>query len=126
MKEVLIRKSDPLNTACRKYLEWLKAWLKMEKKTSFTNKEVRQFLRINPSNQKRYMVQLQDYDYVQKVQGEKGKTHHYEITNLDEYEKLKEGISSILDKIFVQIKESSKQFTTSSRTKRTGKSKESQ
>ncbi len=32
MKEVLIRKSDPLNTACRKYLEWLKAWLKMEKK----------------------------------------------------------------------------------------------
>jgi hypothetical protein len=63
---------------------------------------------------------------VQKVQGEKGKTHHYEITNLDEYEKLKEGISSILDKIFVQIKESSKQFTTSSRTKRTGKSKESQ
>ncbi len=94
--------------------------------TSFTNKEVRQFLRINPSNQKRYMVQLQDYDYVQKVQGEKGKTHHYEITNLDEYEKLKEGISSILDKIFVQIKRKFKAVHYQFTHKRTGKSKESQ
>ncbi len=109
MKDVLIRKSDPLNDASRKYLEWLKTWLKTENKTSFTNKGVRQFLRINPSNQKRYMVQLQDYDYVQKVQGEKGKTHHYEITSLEEYEKLREGIGSILDKIFAEIKGSSNQ-----------------
>lgn len=114
MKEVLIRKSDPLNAACRKYLEWLKAWLQMEKKTIFTNKEVRQTLRINPSNQKRYMVQLQAHDYVQKVQGAQGKTHHYEITQLEEYEKLKSGISSILDKIFDQTRKSSSQFTTSS------------
>jgi hypothetical protein len=105
MKEVLIRKSDPLNEACRRYLEWLKEWLKKSEKSSFTNKEVRQTIRINPSNQKRYMVQLQDYDYVQKIQGEKGKTHHYEVTNLEEYEKLKEGISSILDKITEGLKE---------------------
>lgn len=105
MKEVLIRKSDPLNAACRKYLEWLKTWLNVSKKTSFTNKEVRQNIRINPSNQKRYMIQLQDYDYVQKIQGEKGKTHHYEITNLEEYEQLKDGISSILDKILEKLKD---------------------
>ncbi len=103
MKEVLIRKSDPLNSACRKYLEWLKTWLKVAGKTSFTNKEVRQAIRINPSNQKRYMVQLQDYDYVQKIQGEKGKTHHYEITNLEEYEQLKNGISSVLDEILKKL-----------------------
>lgn len=126
MKDVLIRKSDPLNEACRKYLEWLKTWLKTEQKSAFTNKEVRQVIRINPSNQKRYMVELQAYDYVQKVQGEKGKTHHYEITNLEEYEQLKEGISSILDKIFVHIKESSNQFTSGSRPKRTGKAKDNQ
>lgn len=108
MKEVLIRKSDQLNAACRKYLEQLKAWLKMEEKTSFTNKEARQFLRINPSNQKRYMVQLQDYDYVQKVQGEKGKTHHYEVTSLEEYEKLKDGISSILDEILGKLRKGRK------------------
>ena len=114
MKEVLIRKSDPLNAACRKYLEWLKGWLNVSNqpagkagKTSFTNKEVRQAIRINPSNQKRYMIQLQDYDYVQKIQGEKGKTHHYEITNLEEYEKLKDGITSILDKILEGLKKKS-------------------
>ena len=126
MKDVLIRKSDPLNAACRKYLEWLKAWLKMEKKTSFTNKEVRQAIRINPSNQKRYMVQLQDYDYVQKVQGEKGKIHHYEVTSLEEYEKLKEGISSILDEILKKLRNSPNQFTTGSRPNRTSKCKGNQ
>ncbi len=116
MKEVLIRKSDVLNAACRKYLEWLKGWLKRDKKISFTNKEVRQVLRINPSNQKRYMLELQDYNYVEKIQGEKGKTHHYTITNLEEYEKLRSGIGSILDEILIKLNESgSKRFTTSSK-----------
>ena len=117
MKEVLIRKSDPLNAPCRKYLEWLKTWCKAEGKSSFTNKGIRQSLRINPSNQKRYMVELQAYDYVQKVQGEKGKTHHYEITDLEEYEKLKSGIGSILDEILRKIEKSSSQSTTSSKQK---------
>jgi len=107
MKKILLRKSDPLNAACRKYLEWLKTWLNTSMKTSFTNKEVRQAIRINPSNQKRYMVELQDYDYVQKVQGGKGLTHHYEVTNLEEYEKLKDGISGVLDEILKQLKKKS-------------------
>ncbi len=109
MKDVLIRKSDPLNDAGRKYLEWLKAWLKMENKNSFTNKEVRQFLRINPSNQKRYMVQLQEYDYVEKVSGKCGKPHQYRITQLDEYETLKNGITGILDKIMSGLEGAKKQ-----------------
>ena len=117
MKEVLIRKSDPLTAPCRKYLEWLKMWCKAEGKSSFTNKEIRQSIRINPSNQKRYMVALQAYDYVKKVQGEKGKTHHYEITDLEEYEKLKAGIGGILDEILQKIKAGSDQFATSSKNK---------
>lgn len=117
MKEALIRKSDPLNQPCRKYFEWLKMWCKAEGKSSFTNKQIRQSLRINPSNQKRYMVQLQAYDYVQKVQGEKGKTHHYEITDLQEYEKLKAGISSILDEILKKLEKGSDRINTSSKKK---------
>ena len=117
MKEALIRKSDPLNQPCRKYFEWLKMWCKAEGKSSFTNKQIRQSLRINPSNQKRYMVQLQAYDYVQKVQGEKGKTHHYEITDLQEYEKLKAGISSILDEILNKLEKGSDRIITSSKKK---------
>jgi len=103
MKDVLIRKSDPLNDAGRTYLEQLKAWLEMEGKTTFTNKEVRQKLRINPSNQKRYMVQLQEYDYVEKVSGEAGKQHEYRIIQLEEYEQLKNGITGILDKIMDEL-----------------------
>jgi len=114
MKEILIRKSDPLTAASRKYLEWLKGWLKKEQKTSFTNQEVRQVIRINPSNQKRYMVQLQSYDYIQKVSGEKGQQHHYAITNLDEYEQLQSGISSILDKTLAAV-QSLARFSTGSR-----------
>ena len=135
MKAILIRKSNPLNEACRKYVEWLKTWLKKENKSAFTNKEVRQAIRINPSNQKRYMVHLQAYDYVRKIQGEKGKTHHYEITHLDEYEKLKQGISSILDNMLIHLKETpahtasikgSHPSTTGSPTRRTGKGKGNQ
>jgi hypothetical protein len=99
MKDILIRKSDPLNDAARKYLEWLKVWLKKEDKEDFTNQEVRKAIRINPSNQKRYMVELQAYDFVEKVRGEKGKVHHYKITQLEEYEALKSGVSSVLDKL---------------------------
>jgi len=124
MKEVLIRKSDPLTAACRKYLEWLKGWLTKTKKSSFTNQEVRQVLRINPSNQKRYMVQLQDYDYVAKLQGERGKIHHYQITNLEEYERLKDGISSILDKILNTLKAAATD-TTSNNIAKTRKNKRS-
>lgn len=108
MKEVLIRKSDPLNGPCRKHLEWLKMWCKAEGKKSFTNKEIRQSIRINPSNQKRYMIQLQAYDYVQMIKGEKGKAHHYKITDLKEYEKLKDGIDSILDEILQKTENSSR------------------
>jgi hypothetical protein len=99
MKDILIRKSDPLNDASRKYLEWLKVWLKKEGKEDFTNQEVRKAIRINPSNQKRYMVELQSYDFIEKVRGEKGKVHHYKITQLEEYEALKSGVSSVLDKL---------------------------
>ena len=119
MKEVLIRKSDPLTAVCRKYLEWLKVWLRKAKKSSFTNQEVRQVLRINPSNQKRYMVQLQDYDYVEKIQGERGKIHHYQINNLEEYERLKDGISSILDNILNTLKAAATNTTSNTTMKNT-------
>ena len=103
MKDVLIRKSDPLNDAARNYLEWLKSWLKKEGKKEFTNQEVRKVSRINPSNQKRYMLQLQAYDYIEKVKGETGKVHHYRIIQLEEYEELKKGVNSVLDKLLESL-----------------------
>ncbi|WKK80383.2 hypothetical protein QYS47_32610 [Marivirga arenosa] len=105
MKEVLIRKSDPLNEASRNYLEWLKSWLKKEGKEEFTNQEVRKATRINPSNQKRYMVELQAYDFVEKIKGEKGKVHHYRIVEMEEYESLKQNVGGVLDQLLKVLKE---------------------
>ena len=126
MKAVLLRKSDPLNASCRSYLEWLKQWLHKEQKNTFTNQQVRQHLRINPSNQKRYMVQLQERDYIQKVQGEKGKTHEFAITSLEEYEQLKAGVGSVLDTLLDHLVSSSYRFTGGSHPDRTTKGKENQ
>jgi hypothetical protein len=89
IKEILLRKSDELNTACRRYFEYLKAYLRAENKTAFTTKETRQALRTNHSNQKRYMLQLLLNNYIKKSTGTKAKGYHYEIVSYEEYEQLK-------------------------------------
>lgn len=43
------------------------------------------------------MIQLQDHDFVTKVKGERGLTHHYEITNQEEYQQLKDGVNTIMN-----------------------------
>lgn len=101
--EVLLRKSDLLNGACRSFFESLKAHLKKEKKTTFTNTEIRRTLRINPSNQKRYMLQLQLAGLVQKTKGNKRKGYLYEVAVYDDYEttntQIKELLQSVIDRL---------------------------
>jgi len=103
IKEILLRKSDELNTACRRYFEYLKAYLKSESKKEFTTKEVREALKVKHSNQKRYMTQLLDNNYVKK-ELQKNRTYIYEIVSYEEYEKLKNSITSVLDTILESIK----------------------
>jgi predicted transcriptional regulator len=105
IKEILLRKSDELNTACRRYFEYLKAFLKSENKTAFTAKEVRQALRTNHSNQKRYMLQLLVNNYIKKSTGTKAKGYHYEVVSMEEYETLKNSIGKVLDEVLNKIKE---------------------
>ena len=102
MKEVLLRKSDELNTACRRYFEYLKAYLKSESKTQFTTKEVRHSLKVNHSNQKRYMLQLLQNNYIKKNML-KNKSYVYEVVSYEEYEKLKSSISTVLDGILEKL-----------------------
>lgn len=104
IKEILLRKSDELNTATRRYFEYLKAYLRAENKTAFTTKEVRQALRTNHSNQKRYMLQLLLNNYIKKGTGTKAKGYRYEIVSYEEYEQLKNSISSVLDNIVAGLK----------------------
>ena len=94
--EVLLRKSDLLNGACRQFFESLKAYLKREKQTTFTNAEIRRVLRLNPSNQKRYMVQLQLAELVRKSKGNKRKGYVFEVATYDDYETTNKQIKELL------------------------------
>ena len=104
IKEILLRKSDELNTACRRYFEHLKTYLQSENKTAFTAKEVRQALRTNHSNQKRYMLQLLYNNYIKKSTGTKAKGYHYEVVSMQEYETLKTSIGKVLDDVLDNIR----------------------
>tara|TARA_R110002072_G_scaffold277589_1_gene439316 strand:+ start:2307 stop:3836 length:1530 start_codon:yes stop_codon:yes gene_type:complete len=104
LKEVLLRKSDELTGSCRNYLECLKAHLKQANKKQFTNREIRQVLRVNPSNQKRYNLQLQLGYYIKKTEGKKATGYHYEIVSTTEYNQLQSKINSVLDKTLEKLK----------------------
>ena len=99
MKEVLIRKSDPINGACRNYFERLKSWLASEQKTTFINKEIRQALRIKGTTLRRYHNQLLDTGLLQHRSGKKATGYHYELTSPEEYQQLTASITSVLDEM---------------------------
>ena len=106
LKEILLRKSDQLTGACRSYFEKLKAWLQKESRTTFSNREARQALRINASNQKRYMLELMGNYHIRVANGKRARGYEYEIVSYEEYEKLKRGIETVLDEMLDKIKQS--------------------
>ncbi|GGX16322.1 hypothetical protein [Aquimarina muelleri] len=107
INEVLLRKSDLLNGACRNFFELLKKYLQKEDKSTFTNAEIRRVLRINPSNQKRYMIQLQLANLVRKAKGDKRKGYQYEVVTYDDYkatnQHIQELLQSTLQSLEVQV-----------------------
>jgi transcription initiation factor IIE alpha subunit len=114
MKEILIRKSDPLNGACRSYFEILKSWLIKEKKTvpngrqaTFNNREIRQALRIKGTTLRRYHSQLLDAGLLLYKSGKKATGYHYELISTKEYEELKGSISNVLDDVLSKCSGSS-------------------
>lgn len=98
LARILFRKSDELTGACRSFLEGLKAHLKAQNAQTFTAKEIRKALRLNPSNLKRYLIELDRYGYI-KGRGNRYKGYEYSITDMEEYQALTGLIQSELDKI---------------------------
>jgi DNA primase catalytic core len=105
IKDVLFTKGDELAKATRQFLEQLKHILKSQNRESITAKEIRQQLRINPSNLKRYLIELERYGYI-KGQGNRYRSYEYSVTNFEEYEALKGSIDGQLTAIVQRIKES--------------------
>ena len=101
--EVLLRKSDSLTGACRNHLENLKKYLITNKQTTYTSSEIRRNLRVKETTLRRYHKQLLLEGYIRKVKAEKGKSYHYEIIDVNEYDSLKQQISTALQKAVSQI-----------------------
>lgn len=97
LKETLLRKSDELSGACRNYLESIKSYLEQEDKKQYTNREIRRALKVNLSNQKRYNLSLINNYYIKKVKGKSGTAYHYQIVSYQEFQELRNHISSVLD-----------------------------
>jgi hypothetical protein len=97
LKEILLRKSDELTGACRNYLESVKSYLEQEGKQNFTNAEIRKALKVNASNQKRYNLSLISNHYIKKTDGKTGTAYSYEIVSYQEFQELRNRITSVLD-----------------------------
>lgn len=104
VQETLLRKSDILNGACRQFFEMLKAYLKTNAQTTFTNTEIRRMLRINPSNQKRYMLQLGQAGLVRRAKGDKRKGYVYEVVDYEDYSTANRQIRELLQNIVDQLR----------------------
>lgn len=75
VKEILLRKSDDITGACRNYFELLKQRLQQEQQTTFTNKEIRSWLRIPLSTVKRHNLELVNCGYVKLAENKKQKDY---------------------------------------------------
>lgn len=105
LKDVLFAKSDELSKATRDFLELLKQLSRVSGTDSFHAKSIREQLRINPGNMKRYLSELVRYGYI-KANGNRYRrgSYEYTIVNTSEYEALKSQIEQHLEQILETLK----------------------
>ncbi|WP_452598617.1 hypothetical protein [Pontimicrobium sp. MEBiC01747] len=100
---VLLRKSDSLNGATRKYLERLKTYLETKNDTLFSNREIRKELRIAESTLRRYHSLLLQEGYITKRTDITSDSFSYELVDVSEYKDLEncinEALSECLDNL---------------------------
>jgi len=66
-------------------------------------------MRINPNNLKYYLKQLTQYGYIKTIGGNRYKQGmEYEISDLEEYERLNQTLLSALDEALLKIKNDQK------------------
>jgi hypothetical protein len=99
MKDILLRKSDELTGACRNYFEKLKQVTQQYQQTIFTNKEVRNWLRVPISTVKRHNLELLNIGYLKLHENKKEKGYKYEIITYEEYQQLQNKIVNVLDEV---------------------------
>jgi hypothetical protein len=113
MKDILLKKSDELGYATRNYFEQLKRYLKERDaalppsgeagRGLFVNSTIRKVFREHPSKQKRFMIELQQYGFIYKKEGDRKKGFVYAIISDEEYTRLQQSIATALDDILRKI-----------------------
>jgi hypothetical protein len=103
MKSILLKKADELGYATRKYFEQLKTHLQATKQKTFINSQIRKLFREHPSRQKRFMIELQQYGLVKKIDGDKKKGFVYEVISHEEYSRLQQSINHSMDAILSSL-----------------------
>ena len=106
MKNILLKKSDELGYATRNYFEQLKNHLQESKQKTFINSSIRKVFREHPSKQKRFMIELQQYGFIRKVDGDKKKGFVYEVVSNEEYNRLQHTINTALDEVLQNLSRS--------------------
>ena len=104
LKDVLLRKSDELTGACRNYFEALKGQLSGNNQTVFTNREVRNWLRMPISTVKRHNHELLNIGYLKLHANKKEKGYKYEVITYEEYRQLQNKITGVLDEVLERIR----------------------
>jgi predicted transcriptional regulator/outer membrane lipoprotein-sorting protein len=94
--ETLLHKSDLLSGACRSFFELLKLVLAQEQQTTFTNTEVRRWIRLPKSTVRRRFLELLDTENIVRVKDKNKKTYRYELADKEEYSNLKATIQKAL------------------------------
>jgi hypothetical protein len=95
----IIIKVDELDKSTRQFFENLKGYVKSQKNGSthrFTNREIRQKLNISKTSAFRYMLLLQELEYIQAIEGSVNRGFKYVICYWDNMEKLKSKIKKEL------------------------------
>ena len=97
LKSSLFRRADELSTTARGFYIWLQKFLNEVKINQFTALDLRKVKRIHPRTLNRYLQELNLFNYIQIVGGNKYKGGYlYKITNLDEDNTLNNNIEKAL------------------------------
>lgn len=102
LKDSILNKVDELSGATRSFLERLKAQLNKSGAATFNGKEMRLEMRISSSSMGRYIKELDDNFYIEKVSSNRLKGYEYRIRSMSEYMELKSSVATELSAILKQ------------------------
>jgi hypothetical protein len=104
LKDILLKKSDRLSPACRKYFENLKAYLLDQQETIFTNSQISLAMQRSLPTIKRYHLELYNNSYIKIKAKNKQGGFNYEVVSYKEYQELQANINTVLDEVLTKIK----------------------